>query len=141
MTAASQVNIALVITGDRHHGEAGHDGTGRVGAVGARGNQAHIAVGLTAAAVPRPDHQQAGVLTLGAGIGLKRHPGETGQGGQPVLEIVDQLPVTGGLVGRSERMQTSEGRPAHRLQLGSRIELHRAAAQRDHPVISRSFTG
>ena len=31
-------------------------------------------------------------------------------------------------------MQTSEGRPAHRQQFGCSVELHRAAAEGNHPV-------
>ena len=65
------IHVAVVITGHSHHAQSSHHRTGGVGAMGTGGNEAHIALGLAAGPMPRPDHQQAGVLPLGAGIGLQ----------------------------------------------------------------------
>ena len=80
-----QIDIALVIAGHRHHLQAGHHGAGGVGAVGAGGNQAHPAMALAAAFVVSTNHQQAGIFTLGTGIGLQRYAGKAGDRRQPVF--------------------------------------------------------
>ena len=132
-----EINVAGLIAGHRHHLQAGHHGAGWVCAVGTGGNQANGAMGVPLAAVPGPDRQQAGIFPLGAGIGLQRHAGKTGDQRQPALQIRRQKLVPGGLPSRSEGVQLAEGRPAHRRQLGGGIELHGAATQRDHPVHQR----
>ena len=134
------IDVALVITGDSHHLEAGHHGTGGVGAMGAGGDQTDVAMGFTAGAVPGANHQQPGVFPLGTGIGLQRHGGKARQGGQPLLEIVGQTAIALGLIGWGKGMQGRKRRPAHRLQLGGGVELHGATAQRDHPVHQRQIT-
>ena len=64
------IHIAVCIAFDDHHSHAGQCGTGRVGAVGGGGDQAHIALRVAAALVIAAYRQQARVLALGAGIGL-----------------------------------------------------------------------
>src|SRR5690606_19505743 len=46
-----QVDVALVVAGDHYHPQAGEHRAGRVGAVRAGGDQAHVPLGLTAVAV------------------------------------------------------------------------------------------
>ena len=128
------IDVAGFITLDSHHLHARHHGTGRVGAMGTGGYQADVAVAFTALAMPSANHQQAGVLPLGAGIGLQRHRSKAGDRGQPGLQLLDQLVVALALGGRDKGMEPVEGCPAHRLQFSSGIELHGAATQRDHPV-------
>ena len=74
------IDVAIFITGHRHHLQAGHDGTGWIGAMGTRGNQANRAMCIPAGEVPGADDQKTGVFTLGAGIGLKRNGGKAGEG-------------------------------------------------------------
>ena len=131
------VDVALGIAGHRHHPHPRHHRAGGIGAVGAGGDQAHLPVALAPAAVPGPDHHQAGVLPLGTGVRLQGHPRKAGDRPQPGLQIRHQGGVAGGLVGGGEGMDLGEGRPAHRRQFGGGIQLHRAAAQRDHAVDER----
>ena len=43
-----EIHIAVAIAGHRHDAHPGHHGRSRVGPVGARGDQAHVAVGVPA---------------------------------------------------------------------------------------------
>ena len=134
------IDVALVIAGHGDHLEAGHHGTGGIGSMGAGGDQTDVAMGLTAGAMPGANHQQPCIFPLGTGIGLQRHGGKSRQGSQPLLQIVSQTAIALGLIGWGKGMQRRERRPAHRLQLSGGIELHGAAAQRDHPVHQRQIT-
>ena len=126
------VDVAVRVALDRHHLHARHHRAGRIGAVGRLGNEAGGAVGVAAGAVVGPDHQQAGVLALGAGVGLQRHRREAGDLRQLVLQLAEEQLVARGLVARRERMQPVELAPAHRHHLGRGVELHGAGAERDH---------
>ena len=64
------VDVAIIVAADDDDFHAGHDGAGRVGAVGGRGDKTDVAMFLAAAVVQSSDHEQAGVLALGAGVGL-----------------------------------------------------------------------
>ena len=105
------VDVALGIAGDGHDGEAAHRGAGGVGAVGTGRNQADVAVALAARLVVGADDEQAGVFTLGSGIGLKGNAGKTGDIGQPGLKIFEKLGVTAGLFGRREGVEFAEFGP------------------------------
>ncbi len=93
-------------------GAAGHDDDThpdqrrrrRVGAVRARRDQAHVAVGLTALGVIRLDRQQTGVLPLRSRVRLQRHRVIAGDAGEPGLQIGDQLAQPRGVGLRPERM-------------------------------------
>ena len=78
------------------------------------------------------DGEQAGQLALGAGVGLQRHGVVAGDLRQPRLEVGDELAVALGLVERGERVERAELGPGDRRHLGGGVELHRAAAERDH---------
>ena len=105
------VDVALGIAGDGHDGEAAHRGAGRVGAVGTGRNQTDVAVALAARLVVGADDEQAGVFTLGSGIGLKGNAGKTGDVGQPGLKIFEKLGVAAGLFGRREGVEFAEFGP------------------------------
>ena len=66
-----KVDVALRVAAHDDHLQAGHHGAGRVGAVRARRDQAHVPARVAAAAVVGADRQQAGELALAAGIGLQ----------------------------------------------------------------------
>ena len=136
-TQIIHIHIALGVAGDRHHAHAGHHGTGRIGAMGTGGDQTHIAVALAAGLMPGTDHQQTRKLPLGAGIGLQRHPSKPRQGRQPALQIPRHLLIALELICGSKRMDGAEFTPTHRRQLRRSIELHGAAAERDHAVHQR----
>ena len=87
------------------------------------------------------DGQQPGELALRAGVGLDRDPVVAGDLGQPALELVDELAVAGGVLGRREGVQVGEAGQADRLHLGGGVELHRARAERDHAAVQRVVAG
>ncbi len=78
------------------------------------------------------DHQQSGVLALGARVGLERHRREAGDLGQLILQLAEQQLVPRRLIPRREGVQAVELAPAHRHHLGRGVELHGAGAERDH---------
>ena len=89
------------------------------------------------AAVVGADGEQPGQLALAAGVGLEADGVVAGDGGQPLLELADQLEVALGLVGGGERVEVRELRPRDRQHLGRGVELHRAGAERDHRAVER----
>ncbi len=56
---------------------------------------------------------------------------------QPSRERLDQRRVTPRLVRRRERVDVGEPRQRDRHHLGGRVQLHRAATQRDHAAVQR----
>ena len=64
-------------------------------------------LGVAVGAVVAADREQPGELALRAGVGLDRDPVVAGDLGQPALEVVDQLAVAGGVLGRA---RTGAGR-------------------------------
>ena len=81
------------------------------------------------------DREQPGQLALRAGVGLQRHAVVAGDVAQPRLERRDELPVALRLLERRERVELAELRPGDRGHLGGGVQLHRAAAERDHRAI------
>ena len=134
-----EVDVAIGVTRDRHHLEAAHGGGRGVGAVGAGGDEADVAVALVTRLVVAADREQAGVFTLGAGVGLQRHGGEAGDFRQPSLQVAEKPLVTAGLGGRGKRMQARELGPRHREHLAGRIQFHGARTERDHRVAERKI--
>ena len=115
------VHVAVVVAGHYHHPHPGHDGAGRIGAVGRGRDEAHVALGIAPTGVVAPDGQQPGQLALGAGVRLERHGGIAGDGHQHLLQFSDQRPVALGLGGRGERVDGRELRPADRLHLSGGV--------------------
>ena len=136
-----QVDVALVVAVHHHHGHARQHRAGGIGAVGGAGNEADVALPVSVGGVILPDHQQPRVLALGAGVGLHRHRGEPGDGGQPRLQCRDQPPVAQRLVGRREGVHPRELGPRHRNHLGGGVELHGAGTQRDHRLHQAQVLG
>ncbi len=94
-------DVALVVAGDGDDAQAGHDGGGRVGAVRGDGDEAGVAVVLTASLVVAADGEQSCQFALGAGIGLKGDCGQAGDGAEPALEVADDVAGAAGLIGRA----------------------------------------
>ena len=133
------IDVAVGITGGHHHLHATHRGAGRVGAVGAAGNQADVAVALTARRMKTTDRHHASVFTLAAGVGLQADAGVAGGLTQPGTQLFVQLRVTFALVGRAERVNVGKLRPGDGNHLAGGVEFHGAAAQRDHAAVQRQI--
>ena len=131
------VDVAARVAGHHHHAHADHAGGSRVGTVGGGRDQTDVALAVAAALVVGTDRQQAGVLTLGAGVGLQRHGVVAGGGTEHRLQFVGELAVAFALLGRGERVQVAEFGPGHRDHLAGGIQLHGAGAQRDHRAVQR----
>ena len=69
------VHIAIGVACGDHHSQARHVGAGRVGAMGAAGDQADVAMGLALGLEEGLDDQQPSVFTLRARIGLQADAG------------------------------------------------------------------
>ena len=134
-----EVDVAVLAARHHDHPHAGQRRRGRVGAVRAGRDQAHVAVGVTAGGVIVGDRQQARVLPLRSGVGLQRDCVISGQTGQPRLQIGDQLAQARRVGGGGERVLTGELRPGDRLHLCGSVEFHGAGPQRDHCPIQREI--
>ena len=129
------VHIAAVVALHHHHRHAGFGCAGGIGAVGTGGNQAHVAVGLPLVDMVVADNRQAAVLASGTRIGLQTHTCKSGDDGQQVFHLVDQLSPALGLVGGGKGVHATELAPAQRQHLGGSVQLHGAAAQRNHGAV------
>ena len=83
------------------------------------------------------DGQQSGELALTPGVRLERHGGVAGHPAQGRLELVDELPVPGGVLLGGERVQVGELRPRDRQHLRGSVQLHGAGAEGDHGAVQR----
>ena len=99
------VDVAGVVALHRDDLHARHHGAGRVRAVRAHGNQAHVALRLVVVAVVGPDHHQAGVLALRTRVRLERYGFEARDLREDALEPVEELAVSLALVLRREGVQ------------------------------------
>lgn len=89
----------------------GHDSRCGVGPMRARGDQARVAVVVTAAQMIVPNGQQTCIFTLATGIRLQGDGVVSGDCAEPAFEIRDECPDSLGLICRSERVQARELRP------------------------------
>ena len=71
------------------------------------GDQADVAGSLAPRLVIGADRQEAGILALAAGVGLKRDGIEAGDLAEPGFEIVEQLGIAGSLLARREGMKVA----------------------------------
>ena len=128
------VDIAILVAAHQDDVVAGHGCGGGVGAVGGSRDDhyapAAAAVGVQVAA----DGHQARILAGSTAVGLQGAAVKAGDDGQVVFEFADDLQGAFGLVGRGVRVQVAEFAPAERKHLHGRVELHGAAAQRNHGV-------
>ncbi len=131
------VNGAVCGGGHDNHLHARQDGGGGVGAVGGGGNQADVPLAFAAGGVVAADGEQAGELTLRAGVGLDGHLVVAGDLGEIGFQAGDQFtPAFGLRIGR-EGVDRREFGPGDGFHLGRGVELHGAGAQRDHGAVQR----
>ncbi len=132
------IDLTLLTAGANHDDpHAGHRRAGGIRAVRARRDQAHIAMRVAVGPVVVRDRQQAGELTLRAGVRLQRHRVIAGDVGEPPFQVGEHRFVAGELPGRRERVQVGEPGKTDRFHLGRSVELHRARPERDHAAIER----
>ena len=131
------VYVALLVAGGDHHCQPGHLSARRVGAVGAAGDQADVAVTLAVRCLPGANHEKACVLALGAGVGLQADAGIASGLAQPGAQLGIQFGIAGPLFGRRERVDVGEFRPGDGDHLAGGVELHGATAKRDHAAVQR----
>ena len=89
---------------------------------------------VAAAAVEGTNDEEAGVLALGAGVGLKGDGGEAGDLFEGAGEAVEEDAVAGGLFGGREGVEAAEFGPSDGEHFGGGVKLHCAGAERDHRV-------
>ncbi len=87
--------------------------------------------------VVRPDGEEPGELALAARVRLHRDLGVARDGGQPRLELVDQLLVTRRRLERREGVDVGETGQPHRFHFRRGVQLHGARPERDHAAVER----
>ena len=108
------LDVAGRIAGYRDDLQPGHDGGGRVGAVGGHRNEADVAVRIAGRSVIVADGEQARIFALAAGVGLQRDRVEAGDLGEHRLELLEELLVALRLLERREGMHEGEARARSR---------------------------
>ncbi len=126
------IDVAVFIAGHGHDFEPTHRRAGRIGAVGAGGNEANVPGVIATRFVVSTDREESRVFALRTRVGLERDGGKSRDLAEPGFEIGEEFLVTARLFGRSEGMQLTELGPRHGKHLAGGIELHRARAERDH---------
>ena len=121
-----QVDVSLGVACDDDDLHVGHLSAGWIGAVGRAWDQADVSVPLALRFVVLHDGQQSCVLALGAGVGLQGNLVVSGHLAQHRFELIDQDPITFGLIGWSHRMDGIEFGPSHPGQFGGGVEFHGA---------------
>ena len=128
----SEIDVAVVIAFDDDDFHVDHLSAGGVGAVGAAGDQADIAMVIASRLVILLDSEQSSVLALRSGVGLQGDRIVAGAGTEPTFQLVDHHTVAGPLVGRGVGMNAVDFGPSDRGHFAGRIQLHRAGPKRDH---------
>ena len=131
------VHVAVLVAFGHHHLHAHHLGAGGVGAVRAGGDQANVAVALALGAVVGLNDQETRVFALTARVGLQADALVARRLAQPVAQLLVQQLVTCQLVGWGKGVHASKLGPGDGNHLAGRVELHGAAAQRDHAAVER----
>lgn len=83
-----EINIAVGVTGHGDNLHSDHHRAGGVRSMRGSGDEADRAVGLAARMVVGADGEESGIFSLRTGIGLERDGGETGDLGEPCLQLV-----------------------------------------------------
>ena len=78
------------------------------------------------------NNYQTRVFTSGTGCRLQGTAFKTGDSQQLFAQLLNNLAIAIRLVGRSQRMNCQSATERNRNHCGSRIEFHRATAQRNH---------
>ncbi len=125
-TQVVEVDVAVAVALHHHHFHLRHGGGGGVGAVGGAGDQADVAVPFALGRLVAANGDQAGVLALGAGVGLHRDVVVAGDLDQEGRQLVDHLLVADGLFLGHEGVQLAELGPGDRDHLAGGVELHGA---------------
>ena len=115
------VDVTELVAAYAHNFHGGHLGGGGIGAVSGGGDEADIAMTFAAAAMVGADGEQAGVLTLRAGVGLEGEGVVAGDVAEAPLEGGDHLRVAEGLVAGGEGMDVPELGPGDGKHLGGGI--------------------
>ena len=95
-------------------------------------DEADVAVALSLFFQVALDAKQPGILTLRAGVGLKRNGIETGDLTQHGLEFLDQVVVTLGLIQGCKRVNGAELVERDRRHFRRRVKFHGTGPERDH---------
>ena len=135
------IDVALLIAFHGHHGEAGHGGGGGVGAVGGVGDEADVAVPLPLGHLVAVDGEQACIFAGSAAVGLQGDAVETGDSGEPLLELLEHGAHALALVHRGKGMQGGDLRPGDGHHDGGAVGLHGAGAERNHGFVQRQVLG
>ena len=116
-----------------------HGGGGGVGAVGGLGNQADVALRFALGFLIAADGKHTAVFALRAGVGLEGNRIKTGDGFQAVFHVGQEFAVASGLGFRGVGVDVGKLRPSNRQHFGGGVELHGAAAQRNHAAVHRQI--
>ena len=84
------INVAILVAGDRNDAQARHHRAGRIGAVRGSRDKANPATRFTPVLVKFADDEEPGVFALRTGVGLKGDGGETGDFRQPFFQLPEQ---------------------------------------------------
>ena len=128
------IDVPLRIGLHDHHLHPRHHGGGGVGPVRRLRDQTDVTMALPTCPMEGADHEEPGVLPLRTGVRLERDRSEPSHLGERLLQPREHRGVPLGLLTRGEGMEPADLGPGHRIHLGRRVELHRAAAERDHRV-------
>jgi hypothetical protein len=120
------IHITLRIAGHDDDLHAHHLRAGRVGAMGAGGNQADFAMALAARFLPCVDHEQACVFALRAGIGLQADAAVACGLAEPFAQLLVHQRIAFTLIGGAKRMDIGKLRPCDGDHLARCVELHGA---------------
>ena len=134
------IHIAVVVARDHHHLHPAHLSRGRIGAVSRFRNQADVAPAFTTTGVITRNRDQTGVFALSPRVRLHGDRVETGDGLEIVFQAGDHLQIAADLIAGGERVQVAKLGPGDGDHLAGRVQLHRAAAERDHRMIERQIT-
>ena len=133
------IDIAPLVAGNHHNFHTGHMRRRRIGAVRRGGNQTHLAMAFTTALVISANGQQAGILTLRAGIGLQKNGVIAGNLAQLLLQIAEHGVIARSLFGWRKGMNSAEFRPGDGNHFRRGVELHSAGAKRNHGTVQREI--
>ena len=129
------VDVALRIASRHHHLHARHLRAGGIGAVGAGGNEADVAMALAFGLVEGFDDQQACIFTLRTRVGLQADACIACGLAQPLAQLFIEQGVAFELIGRCKGVHVGKLGPRDGNHLAGGIELHGARAQRNHAAI------
>ena len=133
------IDVAVFVGIDNDDFHAQHLRGGRVGAVGRTRNQADVALGLAVGFVVAADGQDAGVLALGAGVGLDGDGVKSGNGFELRFQAMNHFQIACGLLARGKGVDFGELGPGNRQHFAGGVELHGAGAERNHTAVHRQI--